>query len=529
MAVSSLYIVLPHHLFREPPIPGEVETVLLLEEPLLFTQFRFHRGKLVYHRATMGHYAEYLRSLGYRVSYREARELEHEGALESALATALSAEDAAAGGASAPPAEAPSSPHGEDATIYLVDPTDDWLSQRLRNAAKAVGAGLIFLDSPGFLLSGEERSDYAAGKKRLFMADFYRTLRQSRGILMEGAEPVGGSYSFDQENRKKLPRGIATPALPAYPDGPVIEEARKSVDRDFPEAPGAWHQLAPTTHEEAQEALDQFIRERLERFGDYQDAVEPGEALLFHSLLSPALNAGLLTPKEVLERTLAYAEKREVPLNSLEGFLRQIVGWREFMLIAYEQLGARMRSRNFFGFSRPMPEAFYTGQTGLEPVDEIIRRVLKYGYAHHIERLMFLGNPMLLCEISPDEVYRWFMELFIDSYDWVMVPNVYGMSQFADGGLITTKPYVSSSNYIRKMSPWKKGNWARVWDALFWRFVYGQRELFEKNPRMSMMARQLEKMGDKKLNSHLTIGEGYLSALHEDGRPAEYVADLPED
>jgi deoxyribodipyrimidine photolyase-related protein len=194
------------------------------------------------------------------------------------------------------------------------------------------------------------------------------------------------------------------------------------------------------------------------------------------------------------------------------------------MLLAYESLGGEMRSSNRFGFTRPMPEAFYTGDTGLEPVDEIIRRVLRYGYAHHIERLMFLGNPMLLCEINPDEVYRWFMELFIDAYDWVMVPNVYGMSQFADGGLITTKPYVSSSNYIRKMSPWKKGNWARVWDALFWRFVYRHRELFENNPRMSMMARQLEKMGEEKLASHLDLAEGYLEALHKEGRPADFVA-----
>ena len=196
------------------------------------------------------------------------------------------------------------------------------------------------------------------------------------------------------------------------------------------------------------------------------------------------------------------------------------------MLIAYENLGPPMRGKHFFQLSREMPEAFYTAQTGLEPVDEIIRRVMRSGYAHHIERLMFLGNPMLLCDISPDEVYRWFMELFVDAYDWVMVPNVYGMSQFADGGGITTKPYVSSSNYVRKMSPYSKGNWSRVWDALFWRFVERERELFESNPRMKMMARQLDRMDAERLAEHRRIAEGYLTALHEENRASSFVAEL---
>ena len=506
--MSDLYLALPHQLFEEPPIPEGVREVILLEEPLFFTQFSFHRAKILYHRATMRRYAEHLESRGYTIRYVEAEELQGEHALENVLRSALAA-----------------GPTGAR-RVCVADPVDDWAEQKLASAATSLGAELVILDSPGFLLSRVERREYAEGKRRLYMADFYRMVRRSRNILMDGESPVGGQYSYDTENRKKLPKELPTPETPSFSEGPEVDEAKRYVDRVFPEAPGEWHPLAPTTYEEARDALNNFLTERLERFGDYQDAMQPGEVVLFHSLLSPAINVGLLTPKEVVEATLAQAEKQGVPLNSLEGFLRQLVGWREFMLIAYEELGPRMRSRNFFGFSRPMPEAFYTGKTGLDPVDEILRRVLRYGYAHHIERLMFLGNPMLLCEIDPDEVYRWFMELFIDAYDWVMVPNVYGMSQFADGGLITTKPYVSSSNYIRKMSPYGKGNWATVWDALFWRFVYRHRELFENNPRMKMMARQLDRMDEKKLSSHLSIAEEYLRALHEKGDPAGYVASL---
>ncbi len=505
--MSSIYLVLPHQLFRTPPIPDGVDRVVLLEEPLFFSQYRFHRAKLIYHRATMRYYADYLRERGYQVSYLDHREIESGDALRTALAELFKGDD-------------------EAQTIYLPDPVDDYARRRLEGVAAALGARMRLLESSSFLLSLQERGEYGEGRKSLFMAEFYKRVRRSREILLDGEEPVGGSWSFDTENRRKLPRGIKLPKPREYRNNPELEEARRWQEDLFPDAPGRWQPIYPATFEEARAGLEEFLAERLDQFGPYQDAVEPSERMLFHSLLSPAINAGLLTPGEIVEATLAEADKREIPLNSLEGYLRQVVGWREFMLVSYEHLGARMRRRNFFGFHRPMPEAFYTGTTGLEPVDEIIRRVLESGYAHHIERLMFLGNPMLLCEIDPDEVYRWFMELFIDAYDWVMVPNVYAMSQFADGGLITTKPYLSSSNYIRKMSPWKKGGWATVWDGLFWRFVHRRRELFDNNPRMSMMARQLDRMGEEKLSSHLAVAEGYLEALHLHGSQAAYVAGL---
>ena len=195
------------------------------------------------------------------------------------------------------------------------------------------------------------------------------------------------------------------------------------------------------------------------------------------------LNVGLITPQEIVSESLQFARKNNIPINSTEGFIRQIIGWREFIRGIYECKGSEQRTKNFWGFKRKIPKSFYDGSTGIEPIDITIKKVLKTGYCHHIERLMVLGNFMILCEFDPDEVYRWFMELFIDAYDWVMVPNVYGMSQFADGGLMATKPYISGSNYLMKMSDYKKGEWQTIWDALFWRFMHVHRDFFSKKSK----------------------------------------------
>ena len=193
--------------------------------------------------------------------------------------------------------------------------------------------------------------------------------------------------------------------------------------------------------------------------------------------------------------------------------MRQVIGWREFIRGIYLCEGVKQRTTNHFGYSRKIPASFWKGETGIEPVDNSIKKLLKNGYSHHIERLMIFGNFFLLCEFDPDEVHKWFMEMYADAYDWVMVPNVYGMTQYADGGLMTTKPYCSGSNYILKMSDYKKGSWCEIWDALYWRFIYVNREEFAKNRRMSMMVNLLNKMDQTKLNTHLQIAENYLNTL----------------
>jgi deoxyribodipyrimidine photolyase-related protein len=230
-------------------------------------------------------------------------------------------------------------------------------------------------------------------------------------------------------------------------------------------------------------------------------------------LISPLLNSGLLTPDLIISKSLVYSEKNNIPLNSTEGFIRQIIGWREFIRGIYQCNGSSQRTKNFWGFNRKIPASFYNGTTGILPLDDTIKKVISTGYCHHIERLMILGNFMLLCEFDPDEVYKWFMELFIDSYDWVMVPNVYGMSQFADGGLMSTKPYISGSNYILKMSDYSKGDWHAIWDALFWRFMNVNRDFFLKNPRLGMLVRSYDKMTDEKKESIQNTSESFLDKL----------------
>ena len=229
--------------------------------------------------------------------------------------------------------------------------------------------------------------------------------------------------------------------------------------------------------------------------------------------MSPLINSGLLDPKYILHESIEFYKKNNIPLNSSEGFIRQIIGWREFIRGVYICKGSEERTKNYWGFKRKIPKSFYNGTTGIDPIDDTIKKVNKSGYANHIERLMILGNFMVLCEFDPDEVYKWFMELFIDSYDWVMVPNVYGMSQFADGGLMSTKPYISSSNYIIKMSDYKKGSWSDIWDGLFWSFMDKQREFFKKNPRMRMLISSFDKMDPLKKEKLLLNADNYIKNL----------------
>ncbi len=191
------------------------------------------------------------------------------------------------------------------------------------------------------------------------------------------------------------------------------------------------------------------------------------------------------------------------------------MGWREFIHIVYEREGVKQRTKNYWGFKRKIPAAFWKGTTGISPVDVVIKKVLATGYTHHIERLMVMGNFFLLCEFDPDEVYRWFMEMYIDAYDWVMVPNTYGMTQFADGGLMTTKPYISGSNYLLKMGDWKKGPWQETWDALFWRFMHVHRDFFTSNPRLGMLVKTFDKMLKEKQQLHLNNAETFLKTLDQ--------------
>jgi deoxyribodipyrimidine photolyase-related protein len=484
-------LIFPHQLFAEHPAFPAAAAAVLVEDPLFFGDHRyparFHRQKLILHRASMKAYAARLQGQGIAVTYLD---YDPERSMEALIAGLKTAH------------------------LRVADPVDDVLERRLQRACAALGVELEVLPTPMFLTPLDWANEVLPAKPPYRMASFYTAQRKRLGVLVEDDKPVGGAWSFDVENRKKWPRNRVPPAAPQAPGNAFVEEATAYVARRFPDHPGA---LTPFTYavtpEDAAAWLDQFLAERLEAFGTYEDAMGPDLAVLHHSVLTPMLNIGLLTPDQVLQRTLAQAQQRAVPLNDLEGFIRQVIGWREFMMVMYRRIGVGQRTANFWNHQRPMPEAFYTGETGLEPVDVVIRRLLQTGYSHHIERLMIVGNVMLLCGIEPDAVYRWFMELYVDAYDWVMVPNVYGMSQFADGGWLCTKPYISGSNYVKKMSSFKPGPWCAIWDGLFWRFIHTHRAFFTSQPRLSMMARQLDKMDDAKLAGHLSTANRFLDSL----------------
>lgn len=482
-------LIYPHQLFADHPALAGMARAVMVEDPLLFTQYPFHRKKLILHRATMKRYAKRLRERGVIVHYIDASELAETGSIVDALRRF----------------------HIE--SVRYVDPCDDWLATRLAASLARHKISATVLDDPHFLTDASVGREFAADKKRLFLTEFYVAQRKRLKLLIaDDGQPVGGEWSFDLANRKRLPKGIHIPKVRALQEDESVGEARKYVRAHFRDAIGADAEFGyPTDHAGATAWLAAFVRERLASFGDYEDAISTTHDVLFHSVLTPMLNIGLLSPRQVIDAALA--ESGRVPLNSLEGFVRQVMGWREFVRLVYRRFGRRQRTRNFWGFTREIPSTFYDGSTGVEPVDHVIRQVLRTGYRHHIERLMILGNFLLLCEISPDAVYRWFMELFIDSYDWVMVPNVYGMSQFADGGLMTTKPYISGSSYVLKMSDFKKGSWCAVWDALYWRFVDRHADFLSTNPRMAVIVKMRLKLGNR-LKDHLRVADSFLARLH---------------
>ncbi|HVG12606.1 MAG TPA: FAD-binding domain-containing protein, partial [Flavisolibacter sp.] len=310
-------------------------------------------------------------------------------------------------------------------------------------------------------------------------------------------------------------KGKTPPTVDFGAPNRFCSEAAAYTERHFADNYGTLNSqfIFPTNHTDSKSWLQAFFRTRFADFGAYEDAIVASQNILHHAVLTPMLNTGLLQPMYVVDEALLYASNHEVPLNSVEGFIRQIMGWREFMRAVYQLKGREERITNYWGFTRKIPQSFWSGTTGIQPVDSTIRKVLDTGYCHHIERLMVLGNFMLLCEFDPNEVYRWFMEMFIDAYDWVMVPNVYGMSQFADGGLMSTKPYISGSNYLMKMSDYKKGTWQAVWDGLFWRFMHTHRAFFLQNPRLGMLVGSFDKMPESKRKEHLAHAETFLQAL----------------
>jgi deoxyribodipyrimidine photolyase-related protein len=451
--------------------------VFMAEDVGLCTYEKHHQQKIVLFLASMRAYADELRAAGYAVKYHEldtADTRPYEAKLHAALEAA---------GAS-------------DLQHFEVE--DKAMEDRLIRFADDQGLHREELPTPMFTCSREAFSAYVAGKSRLLMGDFYKWQRRRLDILVDAdGEPQGGRWSFDADNRKRLPSDITPPRI-SWPEPDAhVAEVIDLVEREFPHHPGAARDFRwPTTRQQALDWLDDFIEQRLAQFGPYEDAMTSRSENVFHSLLSPYLNMGLLTPAELMHKVAEYGD--EVPLQSLEGFVRQVIGWREFIRGVYRQYGEQQDASNFWSHDRDLAGSWYDGTTGIPPLDDTIHTAQRVGWTHHIPRLMVLGNLMTLCEIRPGSAHRWFMEMFIDSSEWVMGPNVYGMGLFSDGGIFATKPYICGSNYLRKMSDYSKGPWCDTVDGLYWRFIDKHREFFAGNPRLALMPKALDRLDSQR-------------------------------
>jgi deoxyribodipyrimidine photolyase-related protein len=473
---TPICLVFPHQLFEQHPAFAHADAFWLIEDELFFTKLPFHQKKLALHRASMNYYAEYLRSNGKEVRYFEEKEAKLEVIFDQLRQMTTQ--------------------------LIVVDPTDFLLEKRIRRYAQQFDTQLTWLQNPSFINSpADNKALFGQREKRFFMADFYKKQRERLGILLDqNGQALGGRWSFDTDNRKALPKGLVLPVFPIYASQWALS-AQQEIPKSFANNPGDPNLSAyPVTHQEAKEALDFFIETNLAQFGPYQDAFSTTAPFLFHSNLSAAINIGLLLPSEVVERVLMAFHEGKVSIESTEGFIRQVIGWREFMRAVYEKVGVTQRTTNAMAHERPLNwEVLST----LSLFENVSQKLSKHAYAHHIERLMLLGNFFFLSEIHPDEVYRFFMTYFIDAYDWVMVPNVYGMSQYADGGLMTTKPYFSGSNYLKKQGFKTDADGAALFDALFWHFVDKHQERLRKNIRTVQIVANWNRLLPEKKAAHL--------------------------
>jgi len=388
--------------------------------------------------------------------------------------------------------------------VRVVQPGAWRVLGELESAAKLAGVELEVAEDTHFLCPLEEFRSWREGRKVVVMEHFYRWMRKEHGVLMEDGKPAGGTWNYDKENRETFKRAPRAPGRYAARESDVVREVMELVERELPDLPGKLdHFRWPVTREQALYALDKFVGERLKLFGKYEDAMWTGENALWHSLLSPALNLKLLDPREVIEKAVA-ALGDGAPINSVEGFVRQVLGWREFIRGIYWAEGEGYESRNRLRARGELPASYWTGETDMRCVAECVAPVLEHGHSHHIQRLMVTGNLALTAGVHPDAVDAWYLGMFVDGVEWATVPNTRGMSQHADHGVVGTKPYASTGNYVKKMSNYcehcrydpgqKTGEDACPLTTLYWDFLLRHEERFSGNNRMNMMMKHVQNL-----------------------------------
>ena len=465
----------------------------MAEDYQLCTYEKHHKLKILLFLSAMRSYAENLKNNKFKIEYQKIENKEFKDDYLKKLKKIINSKNI------------------KEVSSFEIE--DKFFEKKITLFLKKENIKWNIVQTPMFLNSRNDFKNYLKKSKKPFMATFYKDVRKKSGILMgSDANPIGGKWSFDEDNRNKLPKNITIPKFPKIGETNNTKKLKPIIEKLFSDHPGNTDNFwFATEYEDVLKILNFFIKEKLNLFGDYEDAVNQQNNVLFHSTLSPYINLGLITPELVIKKVLEFHKKKKIRLNSLEGFIRQIIGWREFMRGIYQSYSNEMETRNFFKQNRKMKKSWYEGNTGLPPLDYSIKNAVDYGWSHHIERLMILSNIMNLCEIKPTIVYRWFMEMFVDSSDWVMVPNVYGMGLFSDGGIFATKPYICGSSYFMKMMDFKKGDWCNTMDGLYWRFINRNRNFFLKSPRLSMMVRIFDKMKNERKKLILSEAEKFIN------------------
>lgn len=484
MQTNNLLLILGNQLFPLEYIKKtKVKKIFMAEDFSLTTYQKHHKLKILMFLWSMRQYRDQLVKNGFIVYYNSIDDKNFKDTYENKLLKILKDEKVR--------------------TISYFEIEDHFFEDIFNKFVSDNNLETKLFQSPMFLNSRSQFVEFAKTQKSLIkMASFYQKMRIKMSILIDNnKKPIGGKWSFDEENRKKISGKINIPKVPINTKDQRINNLKHKINVLFRDHPGSADYLwMPTNREEALKWMEIFFQNKFHDFGTYEDAIIDNNNFLYHSALSPIINMGLLTPKEIVEKAINFSKKNSIPLNSLEGFIRQIIGWREFIRGIYHYKGKEEKKLNFWQHNRKLTKDWYEGTTGIKPLDDVINDCLKYGYTHHIPRLMIVCNIMNLSRIHPDEIYKWFMEMFVDSSDWVMVPNVYGMGTFADGGIFATKPYSCGSNYILKMSNYKKDEWCDIVDGLYWKFMSDNLSFFKTNPRLSILVKSVERMNEDRKN-----------------------------
>jgi deoxyribodipyrimidine photolyase-related protein len=451
--------------------------VLMMEVAEEAGYVRHHKAKLAYIFSAMRHHALALRAAGWTVDYVALDDPNNSGSFTGEIARAIAR-------------------HAPDDIV--VTEAGEWRVAAMLEAWETLfGLPVEIRGDARFLTSHAEFAAWAEARQTLVMEDFYRAMRRKFGLLMDGDRPAGGRWNFDKDNRRPAKPDLLMPRPVAFVPDETTQAVLELVQGAFPDNPGslAAFDYAVTAADAARQA-ENFFHEALRDFGRYEDAMVTGERHLWHSILSPYINSGLLDPLDLCRRAEAEYRAGRAPLNSVEGYIRQIIGWREYVRGIYWREGPGYAERNFLDHHRPLPAFYWTGETDAHCLREVIGQTLATGHAHHIQRLMVAGNFALLIGADPAQVHRWYLEIYVDAYEWVELPNTLGMSQYGDGGLLGTKPYVSSGAYINRMSDYCKrcrydvtkrvGEDACPFNALYWDFLARHRAKLGDNPRLAM-------------------------------------------